>query len=90
MRYALVFSISLLLSLGSTYAGDKDKGDSCNSDIQCGYGLQCTGGVCTKKQEFDHGNSGKSGNQCNNDGDCIGSGKCVSGSFGKNTAAVIN
>ncbi|EIE03081.1 hypothetical protein LEP1GSC185_2076 [Leptospira licerasiae serovar Varillal str. VAR 010] len=45
--------------------------------------MQCTGGVCTKKQEFDHGNSGKSGNQCNNDGDCIGSGKCVSGSFGK-------
>ncbi|TGL61521.1 hypothetical protein EHQ64_11000 [Leptospira sarikeiensis] len=52
-------------------------------DIQCGFGLQCSGGVCTKKQEFDHGSSGKSGNQCNSDADCIGSGSCVSGTYGK-------
>ncbi|WP_125169470.1 hypothetical protein [Leptospira hartskeerlii] len=82
MRYILVFSILAFFTFG-VFAGDRDKGDSCTSDIQCGFGLQCTGGVCTKKPEFDHGSSGKSGKQCNHDGDCIGSGKCVSGSFGK-------
>lgn len=82
MKFFLPILLVILFSY-PVLAGDNEKGESCNSDIQCGFGLKCTGGVCTKKSEFDFGGSGKSGKQCNNDGDCIGSGKCVSGSFGK-------
>ncbi len=66
----------------SIFAGDREKGEKCTADIQCGFGMQCTGGVCTKKPEFDHG-SGKSGNECFSDADCIGSGSCVRGTYGK-------
>ncbi|TFH43331.1 MAG: hypothetical protein E4G96_01405 [Chrysiogenales bacterium] len=61
----------------------KDKGDKCFSDGECGFGLQCNDGVCVKKKEMDFGSSGKSGNSCNNDADCIGPGKCVKNNFGK-------
>jgi hypothetical protein len=61
----------------------KEKGDSCISDGECGFDLRCNDGVCVKKNEFDFGSSGKTGNPCNIDADCIGSGKCVKNNFGK-------
>lgn len=61
----------------------KDKGDTCTCDGECGFGLHCVDGVCVKQKEFDHGSSGKAGNPCNIDADCIGSGKCVKNNFGQ-------
>lgn len=70
------------LSLAA-FAGDKKQGEKCVADIECAFGLACTDGACVNKKEFDFGSSGKSGKPCNNDADCIGSGKCVEGTFGK-------
>lgn len=61
----------------------KGTGDKCFADTECSFGLTCTDGACVKKKEFDFGSSGKSGKPCNNDADCINSGKCVEGTFGK-------
>ncbi|TGK44607.1 hypothetical protein [Leptospira andrefontaineae] len=81
MKYIYLYLILIFLTF-SISAGDREKGEKCTADIQCGFGMQCTGGVCTKKPEFDHG-SGKSGNECFSDADCIGSGSCARGTYGK-------
>ena len=74
--------IFALLFVGPLQA-NKNKGEKCFSSTECGFNLHCQGGVCVKKPEFNFGGSGKSGKSCNIDADCIGSGKCVDGSFGK-------
>ncbi len=76
--------IPTVLALSTiAYTGNKEKGERCNSNIECKFNLTCNDGVCIKKKEFDFGSSGKTGNECNIDADCIGSGKCEKGKFGK-------
>jgi hypothetical protein len=75
----VIFSISLLATLTLS----KSIGEKCIGDSECDFGLKCNEGVCIKKKEFDFGSSGKTGKPCQTDADCIGSGKCVEGSFGK-------
>jgi hypothetical protein len=75
----LLFSIFIFTSLISS----KGKGEKCLNNSECDFGTECNDGVCVNKKEFDFGGSGKTGNPCNIDADCIGSGKCVEGSFGK-------
>ena len=75
----IVCSISILTTLTLS----KSKGEKCIGDAECDFGLTCNEGVCVKKKEFDFGSSGKTGKPCQIDADCIGSGKCVEGSFGK-------
>ena len=79
----LISSLFLISGMVALNAGSKGKGEKCHSDIECSFGLTCNGGVCVKKKEFDFGSSGKTGKPCNSDADCIGSGKCERGSFGK-------
>jgi len=67
----------------SVWAGNKEKGDKCVGNHECVYGLTCSSGACVKKKAFSFGGSGKSGKGCQVDADCIGSGKCVTGTFGK-------
>lgn len=77
------FSISIALTSISLMAGSKGQGENCFGDYDCSFGLQCSDGACVKKKEFDFGSSGKSGKPCNIDADCINSGKCVTGTYGK-------
>ena len=74
---------SFVMASPSLMAGSKGQGEKCFADFDCSFGLACTDGACTKKKEFDFGSSGKSGKPCNNDADCINSGTCVEGTFGK-------
>ena len=81
-----IFNIIAILSLvfvTSVWAGSKEKGEKCIGDHECAFNLTCSSNVCVKKKAFDFGSSGKSGKNCNIDADCIGSGKCVEGTFGK-------
>jgi hypothetical protein len=86
MKKFLIFmfalSISSILTLSSDING-KAKGDSCFDDLECGFNLTCNDGVCIRKKELDFGSSGKTGNPCNIDADCINSGKCAVNNFGK-------
>ena len=77
-----IFCIFIFVSM-IAFAGSKGQGEKCFADYDCSFGLTCTDGACVKKKEFDFGSSGKSGKPCNNDADCINSGKCVEGTFGK-------
>ncbi len=61
----------------------KEIGETCTNNSECGFNMQCNNGVCIRKKEFDFGSSGKTGKECNNDAECINSGKCVSNNFGK-------
>lgn len=72
-----------MIAASTLFAGSKEKGEKCNMDIECTFGLECTEGVCTKKKEFDFGGSGKSGKKCNIDADCIGAGTCEKGISGQ-------
>ncbi len=72
-----------LIAASGLFAGNKEKGEQCNMDIECSFGLECSGGVCVKKKEFDFGGSGKTGKKCNIDADCIGSGKCEKSATGQ-------
>lgn len=85
MKKSLLTICIFLFSLTAVvvFAGSKDKGDKCFSDTECEFNLECSSGVCTKKKEFDFGSSGKTGKPCSVDSDCIGSGTCEEGSFGK-------
>lgn len=74
-------SIVMLASF-SVFGNNDNLGKKCFSDAECGGQLNCNDGVCVKKKEFDFG-GGKSGQPCNIDADCINSGKCVEGNFGK-------
>jgi hypothetical protein len=79
----IALSISLTGILMNDTLLSKGQGDQCFNDIECDFGLTCKGGACVKKKEFDYGGSGKSGNPCNNDADCINAGSCIEGTFGK-------
>ncbi len=79
----LLLVISLSIISLTADAGFKSKGDKCFNSSECGSQLECKDGVCVKKKEWDFGGSGKTGKPCSIDADCIGSGKCVEGSFGK-------
>jgi hypothetical protein len=84
MKKIIPAAVAVLVGISlAAFAGDKKKGDKCVADIECAFGLTCADGACVNKKEFDFGSSGKSGKSCNNDADCIGSGKCVEGTFGK-------
>lgn len=85
MKKLIVITVSLFFAFASlaVMAGSKGQGEKCFADTECEFNLQCKDGVCVKKKQFDFGSSGKSGKPCNNDADCIGSGKCVEGAFGK-------
>lgn len=77
---SLVFITACVIAL---YAGSKPVGARCIADTECESGSSCPDGVCVKKREFDFGSSGKTGNPCNIDADCIGSGRCVEGNGGR-------
>jgi hypothetical protein len=81
--FIIIFIISVSVLLFSTLIISKEKGDKCLNQAECDFGLECHEGVCVKKKEFDYGSSGKTGKPCNIDADCIGSGKCEEGKFGK-------
>ncbi len=85
MKKICIITSALLLAFISmtVMAGSKGQGEKCFNENECSFGLTCTDGACVKKKEFDFGSSGKSGKPCNNDADCINSGKCVEGTFGK-------
>ncbi len=85
MKNIFIMIISLVVAGMSlaVMAGSGGQGDKCFADTECEFNLQCKDGACVKKKEFDFGSSGKSGKPCNNDADCINSGKCVEGMFGK-------
>ena len=85
MKKLLIVVLSCMIaSISMTViAGNKGQGEKCFNESECDFGLACTDGACVKKKEFDFGSSGKSGKPCNNDADCINSGKCVEGTFGK-------
>jgi hypothetical protein len=85
MKKILFVLITLLFSaaLFTIDASSKNKGDKCISDGECGFGLECSDGVCTKDNKVGYSGSGKSGKPCNNDSDCIGSGQCEKNNFGK-------
>jgi hypothetical protein len=83
-RIILVAFLSIVsFAAISISAGQKGLGEKCLSDAECAFQLRCHDGVCIKKSELDFGSSVKTGKPCNNDADCIGSGKCVEGSFGR-------
>ncbi len=83
MKKLLFVMVVLALSLPSIViiAGSKGAGDKCIADTECEFHFRCHKGVCVRKAEFDHG-SGKTGQPCNIDADCIGSGKCVTNAMG--------
>lgn len=81
-KYIIAFTL-ILFAFTFVHAGSKEKGEQCFSDNECEFQLQCKDGVCVKKSDFDYGSSGKTGKKCSIDADCIGSGKCVEGSFGQ-------
>ena len=83
MTYLPALIVALVLFAPGLVAGDKQAGEKCIADTQCAFQLKCNDGVCVKKKEFDFGGSGKTGKRCNIDADCIGSGECVKGNFGK-------
>ena len=84
MKKLSIITILFITAMSvAVMAGGKGQGEKCFSDSECSFGLTCTDGACVKKKEFDFGSSGKSGKPCNNDADCINSGKCVEGTFGK-------
>lgn len=60
-----------------------DVGDSCTGDASCDFKERCHNGVCIKKDEYDFGSSGKTGQPCQIDADCIGSGTCVDNGYGQ-------
>jgi hypothetical protein len=82
-----LFITSLMIIPTSSNAGWKSKGEKCVNNAECGSQLECKNGVCVKKKEWDFGGSGKTGKPCNIDADCIGSGKCVEGSFGRKSCS---
>lgn len=85
MKRIFIVSLSFVISMASLslMAGSKGQGEKCFADNECSFGLTCTDGACVKKKEFDFGSSGKTGQPCSIDADCINSGKCVQGTFGK-------
>jgi hypothetical protein len=85
MKKILLIVIMLFSSLFiiTTFVISKEKGEKCLNQSECDFGLECHEGVCVKKKEFDFGSSGKTGKPCNIDADCIGSGTCEEGAFGK-------
>jgi len=85
MKKLVIITVSIFITgvLMNVTVLSKDQGEQCFNNSECSFGLTCKGGVCVKKKEFDFGSSGKSGNPCNNDADCINSGKCIEGRYGK-------
>lgn len=84
MKKTMISCAILIVALSIATIGiAKSAGERCVGDAECDFGAHCNNGVCVKKPEFDRGGSGKSGKPCSIDADCIGSGKCVEGSFGK-------
>jgi hypothetical protein len=82
----ILFTLCITLLMGisiTANAGWKSKGEKCVNNAECGSQLECRDGVCVKKKEWDFGGSGKTGKPCSSDADCIGSGKCEEGSFGR-------
>ncbi|HRS79372.1 MAG TPA: hypothetical protein P5115_19675 [Spirochaetota bacterium] len=76
-------ALSIAFVSMTVMAENKGRGKKCFADTDCSFEQTCTDGACVKKKEFDFGSSGKSGEPCDNDADCINSGKCVEGTFGK-------
>jgi hypothetical protein len=77
------FVIPMVCAAFVVFAQSKQPGERCVADTECEFNSYCKDGVCTKKKEFDFGDSSKTGKPCQIDADCIGSGKCVEGDFGK-------
>lgn len=82
MRKALSFLILMQFCLFLPVFANKGAGEQCTTNEECDFQFQCKDGVCVKKKEWDFGSSDKAGNECNNDADCINSGKCVKNAFG--------
>jgi hypothetical protein len=83
MKKILLFTFVLIIGFSLAAMAGKKQGEKCFNDSECEFQCECNGGVCVKKKEWDYGSSGKSGNSCNNDADCINSGKCVRNAFGQ-------
>ncbi len=85
MKKLTIIALSIFISgiLMNATVLSKGQGDQCMNDVECDFGLACKSGACVKKPEFDYGSSGKSGKPCNIDADCINSGRCVEGTYGK-------
>lgn len=83
MKRISMIAFVMVLGFSLTVVAGKKQGEHCFNNSECDSQCECKDGVCVKKKEWDFGSSGKSGKECNNDADCINSGKCVRNAFGK-------